>query len=241
MSNETVWVSSARRNYDYEWLSYDLSIEEKINPRVLMQYEATNDREEEALLKPEYDVDIKKYIEFIDIYQSRKTLPNDYLPNRIYKMANTKLECKKSIFMVRGGIVFVNETTAQILKQHNLGDSQVIKVEAYDVVTDEPVKDACPLYLLHIAEAYECCDVENSISIQKWKNPSKRIVYSDGLEYRDDGYIINASVLELGLDLWTDSRLDKSMFMSDRLKTALDEAGLAKDWFINRCIVVEGV
>ena len=125
-------------------------------------------------------------------------------PNRVYKMPEEKWECNKSIFMAHAGVAFVNETTAQILKQHNLGNSQVIKVEPYDAVTDEPIKDACSLYLLHIAEAYECCDVKQSISVRKIQGFSNEIEYCDGLEYRDDGYIINASVLELGLDLWTD-------------------------------------
>ncbi|MGL4674457.1 MAG: hypothetical protein ACRCXK_06315, partial [Wohlfahrtiimonas sp.] len=228
MSNETVWISSARRNHDYEWLGYYLSTE-KNNPRTLMQYKAENYLEREAKLKPEYDKELDNYIDLTRKNRSREKLALEDHPNHVYKMPEEKWECNKSIFMAHAGFTFVNEATAKILKQHNLGDSQLIKVKAYDAVTDEPIKDACSLYLLHIAEAYECCDVEQSISVRKIQGFSNEIEYGDGLEYRDDGYIINASVLELGLDLWTDSRLDKSMFISDRLKTALDEAGLAKD------------
>lgn len=231
MISKKIWVSTIRRNHDYQWFDYYLSIE-KNNPRAIIQYKATNNKEEEARLKSKYDKELSNYIDLlVKKNRSQEKLALEDHPNRVYKMPEEKWECNKSIFMLGGGFIFVNETTVQILKQHNLGDSQLIKVEPYDAETDEPVKNACSLYLLHIAEAHECCDVEQSKNIYQTKFPGGKRGYADSTDYLEDGYVVNASVLDLKLDIWMDPRLNQTIFVSNHLKVALEKAGLAEDWF----------
>lgn len=241
MSNEKIWVSTVKQNHEKCWYNYGLSVKDKINGRLIFQYEEMPPfSEDKALLKSEYEKEIQKYAEFSRNYKKQRKILLENQPDRFYKMPATPLECSKSIFIGYGAFLFVNEATAKILQQYNLGDTQLMKMDPYDAVSGEQIEGGCSVYLFHIAEGHEKCEVEKSCNVYIGKDPGGDIMYYDLAELKDDSYAVKSSALKLELDLWVDHRLNKSIFMSHRLKTALDDAGFAKDWHFNSCVVVEG-
>lgn len=152
-------------------------------------------------------------------------------------MPETALVCDQSIFMGINQLIYINEKSAKILKQYNLGNTDIIKLDAYDAVSGERIESECTLYLLNIAETNEYCNMEKSTNIRWRKNFHKVLIPAEKMDIVEDGFVIDSAILETGLDLWADSRLEQSFFISDCLKKALDDAGISQDWLLTRCVV----
>lgn len=234
---EHVWISNIIRNHDTGWLDYNLSVEGKIDSFILEQYRHVLSKDECQQVENKYKESINNYADLAQKFTGKKKLAPEYIPDRFYKMPEIPLICEQSIFMGMGQLIFLNEKSAEILKQYNLGNTDIIKLDPYDAVSGERIECECSFYLLNIAETNEYCDLEKSKNIAWWKNPSKKLTPYENPDLVEDGFIINSAALETGLDLWADSRLRDSFFISNRLKKALDDAGISQDWLLSRCVV----
>lgn len=233
-----VWISNIIRNHDTEWLDYNLSVEGKIDSQFLLQYSHILSQKERQETEGDFKKNNSNYVDLIVKYKEKKNISSEYNPSSFYKMPEEHLVCDKSIFMVMDQLIFINEKSAEILKQYNLGNTDIIKLDPYDAVSGDRIECECSFYLLNIAETNEYCDLEKSQNIRFFK-PTKKMegIPKEQIDIVEDGFIIDSAVLESGLDLWADSRLGRSFFISDRLKKALDDAGIAQDWLLSRCVV----
>lgn len=233
-----VWISNIIRNHDTRWLDYNLSVEGKIDSQFLLQYSHVLSQKERQETESDFKKNNSNYVDLIVKYKEKKYISSEYNPTSFYKMPEEHLVCDKSIFMVMDQLIFINEKSAEILKQYNLGNTDIIKLAPYDAVSGDRIKCECSFYLLNIAETNEYCDLEKSENIYFFK-PTKKMegIPTESPDIIEDGFIIDSAVLESGLDLWADSRLRRSFFISDRLKKALDDAGVSQDWLLTRCVV----
>jgi len=238
MRSEKVWVSNIIRSNDTNWADYNLSVEGKIDSRLLLQFEHVASDEERKKMGDEYKKNNNNYADLAQKNRGKKKLAPEYIPDRFYKMPEIPLICEQSIFMGLDQLIFINEKSAEILKQYNLGNTDIIKLDPYDAVSGDRIECECSFYLLNIAETNEYCDLEKSQNIRFFK-PTKKMegIPKEQIDIVEDGFIISSNILESGLDLWADSRLKQSFFISDRLKKALDDAGIAQDWLLTRCVV----
>ncbi len=234
---EHVWISNVMRNTDKRWADYNLSVEGKIDSQFLLQYSHILSQKERQETEGKFKENSINYADLARKFKGKKKLLPEYIPTRFYKTPEESLVCDKSIFMGTGQFVFINEKSAEVLKQYNLGNTDIIKLDPYDAVSGDRIECECSFYLLNIAETNEYCDLEKSKNIAWWKNPSKKLTPYENPDLVEDGFIINSAALETGLDLWADSRLRDSFFISDRLKKALDDAGISRDWLLSRCVV----
>ncbi len=232
-----VWISNLIRNQDLGWLDYKLFVEGKIDSRLIIQYRHILSDEDGKKVEYEYKINSNNYNKLIDMFSEKKPLAPEYVPTRFYKMPEWPLICNRSIFMGVSQFIFINNKAAQVLQRYNLGNTAVIKLDPYDAVSGEHIEGGCTLYLLNIAETNMHCNFEKSKSIRWSKNPAKRMIPQESLNIIDDGFVINSAILDTGLDLWADSRLLRSFFISNRLKKALDEAEISQDWLLSRCVV----
>ena len=238
MRSEKVWISNIIRNHDTEWLDYNLSVEGKIDSQFLLQYSHILSQKERQETEGDFKKNNSNYVNLIVKYKENKNISSEYNPSSFYKMPEEHLVCDKSIFMVMDQLIFINEKSAEILKQYNLGNTDIIKLDPYDAVSGGRIECECSFYLLNIAETNEYCKLEKSQNIRFFK-PTKKMegIPKEQIDIVEDGFIISSNILESGLDLWADSRLKQSFFISDRLKKALDDAGIAQDWLLTRCVV----
>ena len=219
-------------------MDYNLSVEGKIDSQFLLQYSHILSQKERQEIEGDFKKNNSNYVNLIVKYKENKNISSEYNPSSFYKMPEEHLVCDKSIFMVMDQLIFINEKSAEILKQYNLGNTDIIKLDPYDAVSGGRIECECSFYLLNIAETNEYCDLEKSQNIRFFK-PTKKMegIPKEQIDIVEDGFIISSNILESGLDLWADSRLKQSFFISDRLKKALDDAGIAQDWLLTRCVV----
>ena len=125
--------------------------------------------------------------------------------------------------IIYGGIVF-NQSCANILKQHRLGENILTPIQIYDLSTGELVSNEV-FYFLNLYERRQyICEVQSNKELDS-------IPTSYGVN-SFSGYITNQEVdvaksaLDCDIDLWYDPRFLGRFFMSERLHDALSEAGM---------------
>ena len=149
----------------------------------------------------------------------------------------TKLPNKSDyIFdIIYGGIVF-NQSCANILKQHRLGENILTPIQIYDLSTGELVSDEV-FYFLNLYERRQyICEVQSNKELDS-------IPTSYGVN-SFSGYITNQEVdvaksaLDCDVDLWYDPRFLGRFFMSERLHDALSEAGMIDKFKAYTCNLI---
>ena len=137
--------------------------------------------------------------------------------------------------IIYGGIVF-NQSCANILKQHRLGENILTPIQIYDLSTGELVSDEV-FYFLNLYERRQyICEVQSSKELDS-------IPTSYGVN-SFSGYITNQEVdvaksaLDCDVDLWYDPRFLGRFFMSERLHDALSEAGMIDKFKAYTCNLI---
>ncbi len=137
--------------------------------------------------------------------------------------------------IIYGGIVF-NQSCANILKQHRLGENILTPIQIYDLSTGELVSDEV-FYFLNLYERRQyICEVQSNKELDS-------IPTSYGVN-SFSGYITNQKVdvaksaLDCDVDLWYDPRFLGRFFMSERLHDALSEAGMIDKFKAYTCNLV---
>ena len=137
--------------------------------------------------------------------------------------------------IIYGGIVF-NQSCANILKQHRLGENILTPIQIYDLSTGKLVSDEV-FYFLNLYERRQyICEVQSNKELDS-------IPTSYGVN-SFSGYITNQKVdvaksaLDCDVDLWYDPRFLGRFFMSERLHDALSEAGMIDKFKAYTCNLV---
>ena len=137
--------------------------------------------------------------------------------------------------IIYGGIVF-NQSCANILKQHRLGENILTPIQIYDLSTGELVSNEV-FYFLNLYERRQyICEVQSNKELDS-------IPTSYGVN-SFSGYITNQEVdvaksaLDCDVDLWYDPRFLGRFFMSERLHDALSEAGMIDKFKAYTCNLV---
>ena len=137
--------------------------------------------------------------------------------------------------IIYGGIVF-NQSCANILKQHRLGENILTPIQIYDLSTGELVSDEV-FYFLNLYERRQyICEVQSNKELDS-------IPTSYGVN-SFSGYITNQEVdvaksaLDCDVDLWYDPRFLGRFFMSERLHDALSEAGMIDKFKAYTCNLI---
>ncbi len=137
--------------------------------------------------------------------------------------------------IIYGGIVF-NQSCANILKQHRLGENILTPIQIYDLSTGKLVSDEV-FYFLNLYERRQyICEVQSSKELDSIPTSYRVNSFS--------GYITNQEVdvaksaLDCDVDLWYDPRFLGRFFMSERLHDALSEAGMIDKFKAYTCNLI---
>ena len=137
--------------------------------------------------------------------------------------------------IIYGGIVF-NQSCANILKQHRLGENILTPIQIYDLSTGELVSDEV-FYFLNLYERRQyICEVQSNKELDS-------IPTSYGVN-SFSGYITNQEVdvaksaLDCDVDLWYDPRFLGRFFMSESLYQSLNQAGMIDKFNPHTCKLI---
>ena len=149
----------------------------------------------------------------------------------------TKLPNKSDyIFdIIYGGIVF-NQSCANILKQHRLGENILTPIQIYDLSTGELVSDEV-FYFLNLYErrTYICNPQSDSmfVYIQGAQKYSTR-----GVPINNGILEVDKSILDCDVDLWYDPRILGHFFISESLYQSLNQAGMIDKFNPHTCKLI---
>ena len=137
--------------------------------------------------------------------------------------------------IIYGGIVF-NQSCANILKQHRLGENILTPIQIYDLSTGELVSDEV-FYFLNLYERRQyICEVQSNKELDS-------IPTSYGVN-SFSGYITNQEVdvaksaLDCDVDLWYDPRILGHFFISESLYQSLNQAGMIDKFDPHTCKLI---
>ncbi|MEM7743772.1 MAG: hypothetical protein AAF409_08685 [Pseudomonadota bacterium] len=130
-------------------------------------------------------------------------------------------------FTIAGNFLVISAKFRELLQQFNLGSTLLNEVPIYR--SNGKSLSAYPAYcVLHVTETKSALVPEESESIKQFvfageTEPRPTTPWSeDGIE---DMLAVRAHAAE-GVDLWADEMMDRRLFFSDRLKRAVDDAGI---------------
>ncbi len=181
------------------------------------------------------------FLEMHKPYKAFKTIDPTIIPNVLYAHNVSKQIKFPSFCRTYDGDILINEECANLLKQFRLGDTAMYPLSFFDIDLNEPVNDKT-YYLLNIAEWRHYLLPEfgsEKIRKKSYNNESYQVfgLYVD--YYKDGAIAITEQAVNCNLDLWHDPALTSSIFVSDELKKALDEAGMGTDWLFYECQIIE--
>ena len=137
--------------------------------------------------------------------------------------------------IIYGGIVF-NQSCANILKQHRLGENILTPIQIYDLSTGELVSDEV-FYFLNLYErrTYICNPQSDSmfVYIQGAQKYSTR-----GVPINNGILEVDKSILDCDVDLWYDPRILGHFFISESLYQSLNQAGMIDKFDPHTCKLI---
>jgi len=230
MSNK-VWTTTIM--FDENYRVFDLSFPKIFDYAEL--YEIKGDSEEEKNKRKKMR---QAKIEVVDQYHLSKKIEPVNAPTILYAHGFGKTVELPSFFRTQDGFVIVTEACANVLKQFRLGESVLYPLSFFDIQLNEPVNDQI-YYFFNIAELRSylrpeyCTEKMRKQSYIKHKGYQLFNLYH--AYYTDYAIAITKEAIECDIDLWQDLELDDSIFMSDNLKQALDDAQLSDAWQLFLC------
>lgn len=136
----------------------------------------------------------------------------------------------RDVFIILNGYLVVSSAFRDVLIRFDLGSTQLFEVPIFlsDGVTPSGHRSH---YLLHVTETRPTLISEQSKNIRRGVRPGETepppsARWKDTYE-PDDLAVLASSAA--GVDLWADTILQRRLFFSDRLKQAIDAAGLVSD------------
>lgn len=130
-------------------------------------------------------------------------------------------------FKIWNAFLVVSPKLRDVLVRFDLGATRLIEVPVFKSNGKTPA-DYPPHYVLHVTETKSTLIPEASKDVEQALKPGQVEGYPDGL-WRDsnlyDQLAVHAAAAD-GVDLWADPILQRRLFFSDRLKRAIEEAGI---------------
>ncbi|WP_436899504.1 hypothetical protein [Acinetobacter gyllenbergii] len=230
MSNN-VWTTTII--FDENYRVFDLCFP-KIFDYVEL-YQLKGDSEEEKNKRKQMR---RAKIEIVDQYHLGKKIAPVNAPTILYAHGFSKTVKLPSFFRTQDGFVILTEECANVLKKFSLGGSVLYPLSFFDIQLNELVNDQT-YYFFNITElrSYllpECSS--NDLDKHSYtKHEGYQLYKLYHADYADHAIAIKKEAIKCDIDLWRDPELDNSIFMSDELKKALDEAQLSDAWQLFLC------
>ena len=135
-----------------------------------------------------------------------------------------------------GGRVF-NQSCANILKQHRLGENILTPIQIYDLSTGELVSDEV-FYFLNLYERRLFICQEQTTDRLKARFDSRHGVLITKSVFNDGEVNVEKSALDCDVDLWYDPRILGHFFMSESLYQSLNQAGMIDKFDPHTCKLI---
>jgi hypothetical protein len=167
----------------------------------------------------------------------RAALPKEQVPDYIhftvYNLPSSRKDNMPDLFLITGGIRVVSERFRDLLMAHELGATEFYEVPLYEY--DQTTRRPGRWFFLSVIETKPTLIPEQSTGI---KGTGAKGVYRPDVAAPREVYAVRAASAE-GADLWRDPALHEQLFLTDRLKRAIKEAGIkARRMTMRKCVVV---
>ena len=157
----------------------------------------------------------------------------DYIHFHLYDLRASYKDNLPDLFMIRDGIVVVSERFHDLLMAHELGASEFHEVPLYEY--DKTTRRPGRWFIFSVIEKKPTLVPEKSTGI---KEMAEKGVYSPEIGASDVLAVRAASAQ--GADLWQDTAIHRRLFLTDRLKRAIKEAGIkVRHMPMRKCVVVD--
>ncbi|WP_436899505.1 hypothetical protein [Acinetobacter gyllenbergii] len=180
----------------------------------------------------------QKSIEIIKRYHLAEKILPENAPTILYAHNFNKTVKLPSFFRTQDGFVILTEECANVLKKFRLGGSALYPLSFFDIQLNELVNDQT-YYFLNITELrnffYPEYSTEELTKYRNTRHNGYQLFELYHADYADHAIAIKKEAIKCDIDLWRDPELDNSIFMSDELKKALDEAQLSDAWQLFLC------
>lgn len=230
MSNN-VWTTTIM--FDENYRVFDLSFPGIFDYAEL--YKIKGDSEEEKNIRKQMR---RAKIEIVDQYHLGKKIAPVNAPTILYAHGFSKTVKLPSFFRTQDGFVILTEECANVLKKFRLGGNALYPLSFFDIQLNELVNDQT-FYFFNITELrsyllpeYSSKDLDKHSYTKHEGYQLYKLYHAD---YADHAIALKREATECDIDLWRDPELDNSIFMSDELKKALDEAQLSDAWQLFLC------
>ncbi|WP_412554170.1 imm11 family protein [Shimia sp. MIT1388] len=125
----------------------------------------------------------------------------------------------RDVFKGKNGLVVISGAMFDLLQKFNLGATRLKAIPLREIDQATPVDGRW--YFVHFRENRNCLVPEKSTGVEPTHNDHRWRIETD------EKYRLCVDPSSAGdLDLWRDSRATDVVFLTDRLKEAIEEAGL---------------
>lgn len=165
-------------------------------------------------------------------YPNGRPLPANLVPECIFPKAPGDPLKDRHWARITGGLNVISEQFRNVLVDFDLGTTQIIEVPYVDA---QGMRRPGHWYLFHISEMKSCLVPEQSRGIRQ--NEFVAVDWDPGWS-EEELLAVDASASE-GVDLWIDPHMSRRIFLSDRLKSAIQAAGIrTRGMTLHRCRVI---
>jgi hypothetical protein len=164
-------------------------------------------------------------------YKRWEAWPDDCTPTRLSFMEKSgKIPASyRDAFKIANGFIVISRKFRDVLAGFELGKTRLIELPVYQSDGETP-SDTPPHYILNVAETKPCFVPEESENVKRfvqWGETEPRPGAPWVSVYSRDLPAVRATAAQ-GVDLWGEPVLDERLFFSDRLKQAIDAAGITR-------------
>ena len=177
-------------------------------------------------------------IEALKLLKAGKPVSSDLCPRKVWNDKGRKEPARLPDLSIINGYPIISERSAAVLRQHDLGEGAIFAIEgAYQ--SDRATRIAGDYFCWVFGNQKSAFLPHESSDKQPFgvKVDGEYVRWNLPILPRDNGLAVSTAALD-GPDVWVDPLLFKSVFLSDPLGDALDQAGLGKAFRLFRCPVI---
>ncbi|MEM7664101.1 MAG: DUF1629 domain-containing protein [Pseudomonadota bacterium] len=170
-------------------------------------------------------------LEYKRDFQNFRPVDNTSAPAYLYfdRQTSTIPDDRGDAFKIYDGLLVVSQKLRDVLSSFDLGQTKLIEVPI--CLSDaKTVSSYPPHYILHVAETKECFVPEASEKVERqvWWGETEPRPDAPWIADPSSDVLAVRSSAAVGVDLWADPTLKERIFLSDRLKHAIDQAGVTQ-------------